>query len=106
MVRVDIGKKVDYKTLETALIRAAEEVGWKAGVQDEFEKGYRLGSVEETQDYMSTIVYLRGRLFPAMQVRMHNKNLSDGFFIRTGFPFGVASEKRIRKYLNVVSANL
>jgi len=104
--RVDIGKRVDYKTLETALIKAAEEVGWKARVQDRFKRNYRLGSVQETQDYCHTTVHLRGMLFPAIQVMIYSKKPTDCFYIWAGIPFGIASERRIQEYLSAVSANL
>ena len=81
MGRVSIGKRIDYKTLETALVKAAEEVGWKAQVKDEFERNYKLGPVQETQDYHHTMVHLRGKVFPAMKVYIPNKNLSDSFFV-------------------------
>ncbi len=101
-----IGKQVDYKTLETALVKAAEEVGWKARVEDEFDRNYNLGSVQETQDYSYTMVHLRGRVFPAMKVYIHDKNSSDSFSVWRGFPHGIASEKRVQKYLSAVSRNL
>lgn len=106
MSKVSIGKTVDYKTLETALVKAAEEMRWKAQVQDEFMKNYRLGSVQKVQDYNATQVFLRGRLFPAMRVRLYNKEPTDSFYVWTGFPFGVASERRVQEYLSAVSRNL
>lgn len=106
MAKVDIGKTVNYKALETALIKAAEEMGWKAQVQDEFRKNYRLGSVQETQDYDGTQVFLTGRLFSAMQVRVHDKEPRDYFYVWTGFPHGFASNRRVKEYLSAVSRNL
>ena len=104
--KVRIGKRVDYKTLETALVKAAEEVGWKAQVKDEFDRNYNLGSVQETQDYHHTMVNLKGRVFPAMKVYIPDKNSSDSFFVWQGFPYGMASEKRVQEYLSAVSRNL
>jgi hypothetical protein len=107
--KVRIGKQVEYKTLETALVKAAEEVGWKAQVKDEFERNYhyQLGSVQETLDYSCTMINLRGRVFPAMKVYISNKNsFPNSFFVWQGFPFGVASQKKIQEYLNAVSRNL
>jgi len=103
---VEIGRQVDYKTLETALIKAAEEVGWKAQVKDEFDTNYKLGSVQETQDYSHTMVHLRGRVFPAMKVYIPNKELSGRFFVWKGLSHGLASEKRVQEYLSAVSRNL
>lgn len=106
MSEVRIGKTVDYKTLETALIKAAKEVGWKARIEDKFERNYKLGSVQETQDYSHTMVHLRGRLFPAMKVYIRNKGQLDWFGIWTGLPHGIASDRRIQEYLSAVSNNL
>ena len=106
MSKVSIGKTVDYQTLETALVKAAEEMGWKARVQDEFRKNYRLGSVQEVQDYDDTQVFLRGRLFPAMRVTVDSKEPTDRFYVSTGFMYGVASEGRVQEYLSAVSRNL
>ncbi len=109
---VDIGKKVDYKTLETALVKAAKEVGWKARVQDIFERNYKLGSVRETQDYSHTVVHLRGRIFPIMRIFVSNKNSSDHFdiwpefSILRGYSSGAAFEKGVKRYLSAVSRNL
>ena len=106
MSEVSIGKTVDYETLETALVKAAEEMGWKARVKDKFNKNYRLGSVKETQDYDVTEVTLRGRLLTAMTVRVYGKGPKDNFYIWTGAPHGYASERRVQEYLSAVSNNL
>ena len=106
MSDVSIGKTVDYQTLETALVKAAEEMGWKARIKDEFRKRYRLGSVQEVQDYAGTQVFLKGILFPTMRVDVDNKGPTDSFYVSTGYPYGFASERRIKKYLSAVSKNL
>ena len=106
MSKVSIGKTIDYTTLETALVKAAEEMGWKARVEDRFNRSYKLGSVEEVQEYDDTHVYLKGRLLPAMQVIIFNKGPRDNFYIWSDFPFGFASERRVQEYLSAVSRNL
>jgi len=106
MTAVKIGKLVDYETLETALIEAAEEVGWKADVQDTFRKSYELGSVQEVKTHDYTQISLKGRLFPAMKVIIDDKYPTDRFDIRTGLPHGVASESKVHAYLWEVSRNL
>ncbi len=106
MGNVNIGKRVDYKTLETALVKAAEKVGWKTRIEDKFDKNYNLGSVQETKDYSHTIVHLKGRLFSAIKIYIPNKNQSNWFSIWQGLQHGIASEKRIKKYLSAVSENL
>ena len=103
---MEIGKRVEYENLEKALLKAAEEMGWKANFQDKFDKNYKLGSVKEVQEYASTHVRLRGTLFDTMQVIIYGKKPQDYFFIRTGFPWGITSEKKVQKYLSAVSENL
>ena len=102
MTKVNLRKTVNYDTLETALVKAAKDVGWKAQVKDEFEKVYNLGSVKEAQVYDSTRFFLRGKLFNAMQVIIFNKEPRDYFFVYRGF----ASEKRVQEYLSAVSKYL
>ena len=104
MTKVDIGRIVEYKELETALIKAAEDVGWKARVTDEFRTDYKLGSVSEIRKYDGTLVCLRGKIFKALTVSIYNKNLTDSFYIRN--LSGFASNKNIKKYLSAVSDNL
>ena len=104
--RVDIGRKVDYKTLETALVKAAEEVGWKAQIEDTFNRSYKLDPFQETKDYDGTMVHLRGRVFSAIKVRIPDKNPSNMFFVWQGSPNGWASERKVQEYLGAVSRNL
>ncbi|MFH0701415.1 MAG: hypothetical protein V2A62_03180 [Candidatus Woesearchaeota archaeon] len=106
MTKVNIGKRVDYPTLEKALVEAAEEIGWKAKVKDVSEEGYRLGSVEETSKYDHTVLHLRGILLPAMKVYLSNKEPTEYFNVWTGFPFGVALKGEVKKYLSAVSKHL
>ncbi len=106
MSRVKIGKTVEYKALEVALIKAAEEMGWKAKVKDEYHKEYELGSVKKTQKYSSTTVNLKGKIFSAMKIIMYGKEPTSDFHVWAGFPFGSASEKKVQQYLSAVSENL
>ena len=103
---VDIGKTVDYESLEKALIEAAEEVGWHAKVEDVKKKGYRLGSVREVEGYDYTDVHLRGRFLSAMDVMIHGKGVLERFTIFTGFPYGIARDPKVEKYLSAVSEKL
>ncbi|MBI3622892.1 hypothetical protein HY212_02315 [Candidatus Pacearchaeota archaeon] len=107
MVKVDIGRTVDYETLEKALFEAAKKVGLKARVEDQFDRGYKLGSVQETQRYSNTMVYLRGRFFPAMAIYISGKGLADSFSVWNNVPLnGLASESTVRAYLSAVSEAL
>ena len=75
-------------------------------VGDEFDEDYRLGSVEEIRVYSATDISLSGRLLPAMQVRVYTKDPTNYFYVRSGFSFGWASNKKVRAYLDAVSRNL
>ncbi len=103
MAKVSIGKTVDYKTLETALLKAAKDIGLKAYVKDKFNKSYKLGSVKEVQEYNSTNLFLKGKLFNVMQVSIYGKKPTDYFFVEEK---GFASEKRVQEYLSAVSQYL
>ena len=61
MTKVEIGKMVDYGTLEKALRSAAEKLGWKIDVKDKYRKGYVLGSVKEIRRYSYTSFELSRR---------------------------------------------
>lgn len=109
MVRVNIGKRVDYETLETALIKAAEEVGWRADIEDSFQKEYKLGSVEEVKAYDNTMIRLKGKYLTAARICINKEGCwwpTDNFDLWSGLPFGFASERKIKQYLDAVSRNL
>ena len=103
---VKIGRVVDYETLESALLAAAEDVGLRARVEDKFNKNYELGSVRESQEYKRTDVFLRGKFLPAFELTVHGKGSTDHFSVQSGFLFGFAREGEIREYLSAVSNHL
>jgi len=105
-IQIDLPKRVTGETLEQACIKAAEEMGYRAKPQDEFRKRYSLGSIQEHSDYDVTNIRI-GNLFPALQVRGIRKGEEqDRFFVWTGWPFGVASDKKVQDYLSTVSKYL
>ncbi len=106
MTIVNLQQSVPYSILEKALFKAAEEIGWKAKIKDTFRQEYQLGSVKEINDYNDTVVKLNGKLFPTMHVHFKKRESMDYFCVCTGFPFGVASKNKVRKYLSAVSKNL
>ena len=83
-------------------------MGWKARFKDRLRKECLLDSMSKVQNYDVTIVYLRGKVLPAMQIIFYKdeNQLINKFFTSTGFPFGFASEERVKKYLESVSVNL
>lgn len=118
---VDIGKTVEYQTLETALVKAANEVGLKAEVEDNFDVSYRLGSGKENRTYSGTSIdlirelRLRAGGIPlpfikresrAMFVRVRHKNPTDTFTVFVGGQLGDASDEEVQKYLGAVSKYL
>jgi hypothetical protein len=105
-IPIDLPKRVTGKTLEQACIKAAEEMGYKAKPVDEFSKRYSLGSIQEHMDYDGTNIRI-GNLFPALQVSGIEKGKEQNrFFVWTGFPFGIASNKKVQEYLSTVSKYL
>lgn len=104
--KVKLPRKISGEVLERVCIKAAEEMGYRARSLDEFNKGYSLDPIQESSDYMETSIRI-GNLFPALQVRCIKKGeYQDGFFIWTGFPHGVASDKKVQDYLSAVSKHL
>ena len=105
-IPIDLPKRVTGETLEQACIKAAEEIGYKAKPKDEFGKRYSLGSVHEHADYSGTNIRI-GNLLPALQVRGIKKGTEqDRFFIWTGWPHGLASNRAVEQYLSAVSKYL
>ncbi|MBI2045108.1 hypothetical protein HYT23_03550 [Candidatus Pacearchaeota archaeon] len=106
MKKVDIGRTVDYETLERALRSAAEKVGLRATFSDQYSEGYRLGSVQETKAYSHTIVNLSGRFLPAMEIIIYDKHPTNRFSVWSGLGWGFASKSTVKAYLSAVSEAL
>lgn len=107
--KVNLRETVEYKTLEDALVKAANELGWKVvEIKDSFATDFELGSVREVERYTHTEIKLK-KILPQMRIRTHGqyaKGPTNCFYVWVGFPFGVASEKKVRQYLEAVSENL
>lgn len=101
MDTVNLGKKVDYRSLEYALLKAAKDVGLKAKLKDKYSITYNLGSVKALREYDHTEVELKGKLFLAMRIYIY-KVPTDRFYVAPLF----ASERKIKQYLDAVSRNL
>ncbi|MCH8945661.1 MAG: hypothetical protein IIA85_01945 [Nanoarchaeota archaeon] len=92
-IRENLSKAVNYETLETALIKAAEETGLKI----------RNKEVSEKKGCTRTNFYLRGRFFSSMEVVTHNHGRPIDFFrVYAGYPFGHASKKTVEAYIKRV----
>ncbi len=69
-------------------------------------KRYSLGSIREHTDYFRTNMVV-GNFFPALYIQGIRKGKEqDSFDIHAGFPFGFASEKKVKEYLSTVSKYL
>jgi hypothetical protein len=109
VVQINLEKAVDYKTLENAILKAAEELGWKAKIIDKIEVDYDLNSPQKIQKYKCTDINLSGKILPAAELTVfnrYNKEASNKFFLYTGLPFGCASQSNINEYLKLVYKNI
>ncbi len=106
MVIVDIGRTVDYETLEKALLEAAKEVGLQAEVEDKHRTRYKLGSVQRIQEYARTEIALTSEEILQMTLFIYNKVSPKGFDVLTSPFFGRASDEEVSKYLEAVSSHL
>jgi hypothetical protein len=99
-ITIPLVPKVEYVTLEAALLKAAEEVELDASVEDVCPLQ---GSPEEPRVYHHTDVLLRRRLLPAMTICVNKQGEIDHFAIMKD---GFATEKTIDKYVRAVMRNL
>jgi hypothetical protein len=93
--------------MEAACIKAAEELGYRAEVQDNYER-YELRAATLQRDYVSTEIRV-GNLFPAFHVTgiVKDEDQDQGSFdIWTGPPFGFASEEQVARFLQLVANHL
>jgi hypothetical protein len=103
--RVDLERRVMGETLQAACLEAAKECKYQAKVQDN-EEHCELRDTTVQRDYESTDI-LVGNLFPALLVSgIRRNNVQRYFYIRTGFPFGRATEDQVTAYLLAVSNHL
>ncbi|MBS3070926.1 hypothetical protein J4407_01335 [Candidatus Pacearchaeota archaeon] len=91
--------------LEKALVKAADEFGWEARIEEKSKRGYRNGFVRETEDYSHTMIHLNGRFLPALKITF-NKNNPREFHILKGFPTGFALARNVQRYVETVSSYL
>lgn len=117
MLQVNFEREVYYSTLETALIEAGKERGWRAEFEDVFERSRLLVSGEnhEIEEYKFTRVYLFGTpkilypLFPipALTVHIPDKKSRKHIYVGNDLFFdGYASERKVQDYLGSVSRRL
>ena len=102
MTKIEIGRNINYKTLESVLIKSANEIGLKTKIKKKYTEIYSLSLVQETQEYHHTIINLNGRIFPCMKVYIFNQRTAHSFVVEKY----LASEKRLKRYLKTISKNL
>ena len=96
---IDLGREVEYRDLEQALTKAAEEVGWKLKIKDRFD--------EKKKEYVRTDVILRGFLRKKMEVSIFSKGLVSYFYVYFGDTMnGNAFKSQVNEYLGIVSEYL
>lgn len=103
MTKVEIGKAVDFDSLEIALHKAALELGLTTKVNSKYGKIYRLGSILE-EGYKFTEVMIMGELFnlPQMRVIIGDSLAVDHFHVYRGIMKGIASKHKVEEYLSRV----
>jgi len=99
-------KWISKSPTSLTLREAANDLGWKVSVKDNFDKGYKLGSVHEVRKYVCTDFNLRGTFLPSMQVTLYGKESTNHFSVYTGLPGGVALQHEVKRYLSAVSGHL
>lgn len=93
-------KDLDYETLESILIKAAQETGLKYEIVHPDED-------KEARRYKCSIIKLKGRVLPALRIYIpRDKNPINYIGIGTGFPYGYASLKKTKQYYNAFFRNL
>ncbi len=96
--KVDLGRTVSETQLKSALSNVAKDMGYNINFNKVFEKGYRLGSVEETSKYLWTEVNVS--IGPTHGIEFI---IYEGSTLMEIRPSGFASDEEIKQYLSGVS---
>lgn len=106
-MKVDIGKMVDYESLEKALQEAAIELGLDMSVKEEVEEEYELGPpLKKNEKYLWTRITLKRDNLVMTELNIYRQYPIDSFTMRTGQLYGTASEEEIKQYLDILRTNL
>ncbi len=105
---VDLGMKISRDQLLEAVLSAAYDVtGKEVHFKEVYDKGYKLGSVEETREYRWTEVEVSLGFMRGLELTIHKSGFGDNQKASlTVRPLGFVSDKEIKGYLNKLSANL
>ncbi len=104
---VKLGKDIPPKKLEEILVAAAQDIDWRAEVEDYYEKEYNLGTSSLKEDvYQSTSVKLTCPSLSAVNVTFW-KNVPTSSFVLLGANIrgsGIyPKDEEVEKYLTAVS---
>ena len=79
--KVELSQKVDYGSMETAIIRAARDFGYGIEIKDIYNTNYKLGSIKEMEEYLSTKIILRKNLFWRIKIETYKDNFCRKIFL-------------------------
>lgn len=104
---VDLGRIVSTVQLKTALSKAAADLGYNIDFNEVYQKGYKLGSVQETKEYLWTkanVFTHSGSKLNGLEFTIHdNSEHGDEKVALTIYPFGDVSDENVKKYLGKLS---
>ncbi len=103
--KVDLGRIVGGEQLKNALSSTAQDLGWKISFRETYERGYKLGSVEETRKYRWTEVDVSTRQNHRLELTVYDSYYS---FEGEAASLAVTSgpDEEVKTYLNRLSHHL
>lgn len=106
---VKLSKGLGYKSVETAIIKAAKELGYSVEIRDRYDTDYKLGSIEEIENYSITEINLKQNLLNGIEIRINKDNFmayGTNYFYINPSRLSFASHDEVKKYLEAVSKYL
>jgi len=104
--KVELSQKVDYGSMETAIIRAARDFGYGIEIKDIYSTNYKFGSIKEMEEYSYTKIILRKNLFWRIEIDAYKNLYGTDYFWVDNAPLSFTSDNEIKKYLETVSKYL
>jgi len=102
-MKADILKSESPVSQITALSNAANDRGYSINFDEVYEKGYRLGSVEETSNYQWTEGNVSAVPMQGIEFTIHGDTSRAALYVK---PSGFVSDEEIRQYLDTLSSYL
>ncbi len=97
---VELPKELKGEDIEQACLKAAEELGYKTKLEDNFERKYKLGSIQEERVYESTEIRV-DNMFEIIGIK--RGKLQDRFYVWPLRNQEPALDERVKNYLSTVS---